>query len=282
VSPEPATTWGAGDYPLMAQRLRGAAKRVVERARVAPGERVLDVACGTGNAALLAAARGAREVVGVDLEPALLAVAQLRAEEHGWGAAESPSAEAPRVSWLAGDAGALPAESLAGGAFDAVVSVFGVMYALDAEAAAGELARACGAAGRVVLAAWGPGSFMPAFGAAVAPFLPAPPEGSSPPSRWGDEDAVGALLGGAGLDVVHAERELLHLSAPDRMNAVGFLIKTAGNVLAERPRLEREGRWGALLAAVAGHVAERNVGPDGANVSLPCEYLLLEATPRRS
>lgn len=275
----PATSWGAGDYPLMAQRLRGAAKRVVERARVAPGERVLDVACGTGNAALLAAARGAREVVGVDFEPSLLAVAQLRAEEHGWGA-EPATAEAPRVSWLAGDAGALPPEALAGGGFDAVLSVFGVMYALDQEAAAGELARACGEGGRVVLAAWVPGSFMPAFGAAVAPFLPAPPEGAAPPSRWGDPEAVRELLDGAGLDVVHTERETLHLSAPDRMNAAGFLIKTAGNVLAERPRLEREGRWGTLLAAVAGLVSERNAGPGGANVSLPCEYLLLEATRR--
>ena len=93
--------------------------------------------------------------------------------------------------------------------------------------------------------------------------------GLDPGARW------------TGLDVVHTERETLHLSAPDRMNAAGFLIKTAGHVLAERPRLEREGRWGALLAAVAGLVSERNVGTDGANVSLPCEYLLLEATPRR-
>jgi SAM-dependent methyltransferase len=267
VASGPATTWGAGDYPLMAQRLRGAAKRVVERARVAPGEHVLDVACGTGNAALLAAARGAEEVVGVDLEPALLDVARLRAEEVR-----------AEIAWTLGDATALP---VAGG-FDAVLSVFGVMYASDQEAAARELARACALdGGRVVLAAWVPGSFMPALGAAVAPFLPPPPPGAAPPSRWGDEEAVAALLGGAGLDVVHAERESLVLSAPDRMNAVAFLIKTAGDVLAERPRLEREGRWGALLAAVSGLVNERNAGTPGGNVALACEYLLVEATPAR-
>jgi SAM-dependent methyltransferase len=267
VAPEPATTWGAGDYPQMAQRLRGAAKRVVERARVAPGERVLDVACGTGNAALLAAARGAEEVVGVDLEPALLEVAERRASEVG-----------AAIEWVAGDAAALP---VADGGFDAVLSVFGVMYALDAEAAARELARACAPeGGRVVLAAWVPGSFLPSLGAAVAPFLPEPPAGAAPPSRWGDADAVRELLSGAGLDVVHVERESLTLSAPDRMNATGFLVKTAGNVLAERERLEREGRWGALLAAVSGVVTERNTGAPGANVVLPCDYLLLEATRR--
>jgi SAM-dependent methyltransferase len=261
----PATTWGAGDYPLMAQRLRGAAKRVVERARVAPGERVLDVACGTGNAALLAAARGAAEVVGVDLEPALLDVARLRASEVR-----------AEIAWVEGDATALP---VAGG-FDAVLSVFGVMYALDQDAAAAELERVCDPGGRVVLASWVPGSFMPALGAAVAPFLPAPPSAGAPPARWGDEGAVRELLGGAGLDVVHTERESLVVSAPDRMNAVAFLVKTAGNVLAERARLEREGRWGALLAAISGLVNERNTGTPGGNVALPCEYLLVEATRR--
>src|SRR3954466_15202810 len=117
------TTWGVGEYPLMAQRLRSAAKRVVERARVAPGERVLDVACGTGNAALLAAARGAGEVVGVDLEPALLDVARRRAGGAGAG-----------IDWRVGDAAALSA--VASGPFDAVLSVFGAMYAADHEAAA--------------------------------------------------------------------------------------------------------------------------------------------------
>jgi ubiquinone/menaquinone biosynthesis C-methylase UbiE len=263
--PEPATSWGAGDYPLMAQRLRGAAKRVVERARVAPGERVLDVACGTGNAALLAAARGAGEVVGVDLEPSLLAVAQLRAEEIG----------AP-VAWVEGDAESLPVD----GGFDAVLSVFGVMYASDQEAAARELARVCAPdRGRVVLASWLPGSFMPALGAVVAPFLPPSTPGSESPVRWGDEATVRTLLDGAGLRVVSAEQESLVLTAPDRMHAVGFLIKTAGNVLAQRPRIERAGRWGELLAAVSGLVAERDSGAEE-NVALRCEYLLVEASPR--
>jgi SAM-dependent methyltransferase len=262
------TTWGVGEYPLMAQRLRSAAKRVVERARVAPGERVLDVACGTGNAALLAAARGADVVVGVDVEPALLDVAAMRAAEVG-----------AQIDWRVGDAAALP--GVADGAFDAVVSVFGAMYAADQGAAARELARAvrpAGEGGRVVLASWSPGGVMPAMGAALAPFLPAAvgPDNAPAPSRWGDREAVSALLAGAGLEVVEALDEHLVLSLPDRMNAVAFLVRTAGNVVAERPRLEAEGRWGELLAALGGLVAQRDSGVDG-RVALRCDYLLVEA-----
>jgi hypothetical protein len=142
--------------------------------------------------------------------------------------------------------------------------------------------------GRVVLASWAPDGFLPAMGAALAPFLPSPggaagagvPPGP-PPSRWGDPDAVAALLGGAGLEVVVAEPEHLVLSLPDRMNAVAFLVRTAGNVLAERARLEAAGRWGQLLAALGGLVAERDRGVDG-RVALRCDYLLVEARRVRS
>jgi SAM-dependent methyltransferase len=270
--PDAATTWGVGEYPLMAQRLRAAARRVVDRARVAPGERVLDVACGTGNAALLAAGRGAGEVVGVDIEPVLLDVAAVRAAE----------ARVAGVDWRVGDAQALGEAGVAGGAFDAVLSVCGAMYAPDQAAAARELARAVApGGGRVVLASWSPGSFLPAMGAALAPFLPPAggPGSDAPPSRWGDADAVGGLLDGAGLAVVDAVPEHLVLALPDRMNAVAFLVRTAGNVLAERPRLEANGRWGELLATLGGLVAQRDSGIDG-RVALRCDYLLVEARRR--
>jgi SAM-dependent methyltransferase len=249
----------------MGQRLRAAARRTVARARVAPGDRVLDVACGTGNAALVAAERGAAQVIGVDLEPALLEVAAARSAEAG-----------AAIDWRVGDCVDLGAAGIAAGAAEAVLSVFGVMYAADHQAAARELARAAAPGGRVVLANWMPGSFLPAMGAALAPFLPAPPAGAAPPSRWGDAAACAALLEGAGLEVVAAQAEHLVLALPDRMNAVAFLVRTAGNVLAERPRLEAGGRWGALLAALGGLVAERDVGVGG-RVALRCDYLLVEA-----
>ncbi len=86
------TTWAQGDYPAMAQRLVPAAELVVARAQIVSGERVLDVACGTGNAALLAAQRGA-QVSGIDIEPELLTIAGRRATEAR-----------VRVHWHRGDA----------------------------------------------------------------------------------------------------------------------------------------------------------------------------------
>jgi SAM-dependent methyltransferase len=258
-----ATTWAAGEYPLMGQRLKAAAQRTVDLARVAPGDRALDVACGTGNAALMAAARGADETVGVDFEPALLAVAAARADELDLS-----------IDWREGDVAALPVPD---GAFDVVVSVFGVMYAWDQEAAARELARACAPGARVVLANWTPDGFMPAMARVLAPFLPDPPPGGSPPARWGDPAAVAELLSGAGLSVGDAHAEHITLAFEDRLSAVAFLVRTAGQVVAERPRLEAEGRWPQLLAALAALVTERNAGEQG-RVGLRLDYLVATAT----
>jgi SAM-dependent methyltransferase len=240
----PATTWGLGHYPLMAARLEDAACKTVELAGIGPGDRVLDVACGTGNAALIAAERGA-QAVGVDFEPALLDIARERA---------------PHVDFREGDVAALPAED---GEFTAVVSVFGVMYAPDHEAAAREVARVAKPVARVALASWTPGSFMPAMGQALGPYLPPPPPGSGPPSRWGDEEALTSILESAGLALTAATRERLDTEDMD----VDFLINTAGHVLAERERLEREGRWQALRDDLQGFVEQ----------GLPLEYLLASA-----
>jgi SAM-dependent methyltransferase len=260
-----ATTWAAGEYPLMAQRLKAAAQRTVDLARVAPGDRVLDVACGTGNAALMAAARDAT-VVGVDLEPALLAVARERAADLDLA-----------IEWREGDAEALPVPDAC---CDAVVSVFGIMYASDQARAAGELARVCAPGARVVLANWTPDGFMPAMGAALAPFLAPPPRAADPvaaaPSRWGDPAAVGELLSGAGLSAGDAHADHVALRFEDRLSAVAFLVRTAGHVVVERPRLEAEGRWPQLLAALAALVTERDAGRDGA-VTLRLDYLVATA-----
>jgi SAM-dependent methyltransferase len=238
-----ATTWGLGDYPRMAERLEPAARAVVELAAVAPGDRVLDVACGTGNAALIAAERGAH-AVGVDSEPALLAIARQRGS----------SAE-----FREGDIAAMPVEDEE---FDATVSAFGVMYATNHEAAARELARVTKPGGRIALAAWVPGSLMPRMGTALGPYLPPPPPGSGPPSRWGDEDQLASILAAAGIALESTSRERLELGAD-----VDFLIDTAGHVLAERKRLEEERRWQALRHDLQGLV----------DANPPAEYLLAAA-----
>lgn len=253
------TTWGLGNYARMAERLLPAAEAIADAADLRRGEAVVDVACGTGNAALAAAVRGAEPVVGVDLEPALLALAP-------------PDAG---VEWRVGDACALPAGD---GAFDVALSAFGVMYAFDQPLAARELSRVLKPGGRVALANWVPGSFFPSMGAALAPFLPSPPPGGAPPPRWGDRDAVRTLLADAGFDTISTTPKSITLDFDSRAAAVAFLVATAGHVLAERPRLESEGRWPHLLGALAGLVASHDAGGgDAGAVSLRCDYLLTTA-----
>src|SRR4051812_43014442 len=138
----------------MAERLEWPARQLVALAQVSKGERVLDIGCGTGNAALAAAELGAH-AVGVDFEPKLLAIARERAQEADL-----------EVEFIEGEAAELP---FLDGEFDAVVSAFGVMYAPDHEAAARELARVTKPHGRIALAAWTPGSFMPRMGATLGP-----------------------------------------------------------------------------------------------------------------
>jgi ubiquinone/menaquinone biosynthesis C-methylase UbiE len=133
--------WGLGKYEHTAAQLLPAARVVVERAAPVEGELVVDVGCGTGNAALLAAGRGAR-VLGVDPASRLLEVAR-----------EQAAAQGLEVTFAAGEAGSLPVED---GAVDVVLSVFGVIFASDVSAAAAEIARVSAPAGRILLSAWVP------------------------------------------------------------------------------------------------------------------------------
>ena len=255
-----ATTWGVGEYALIAERLEPAANAVVDLAGVNDSDRVLDVATGTGNAALRAASRGAN-VVGLDFEPRLLDIARARAHSANLD-----------VDWVQADIESAPLERAA---FSVVVSAFGVMYSPDHDAAAAALARCCAPGARLALAAWMPGSFMPAMGAALAPYLPPPPPGGAPPSRWGDAAAVAELLGRHGIDTRTSTTESLALSFRDRAAAVDFLIRTAGHVVSEQPRLQREGRWEQLRGDLAELVAARDEGGD--SVELRCEYLVVVA-----
>src|ERR671930_795218 len=133
--------WGLGRYEDTAARLEPAARVVVERAAPAPGEHVVDVGCGTGNAALLAAERGAR-VTGVDPAARLLEVARQEA-----------AARRLDATFATGTAAELP---LADGVADVALSVFGVIFAPDPRAAATELARVTAPGGRIVVSAWIP------------------------------------------------------------------------------------------------------------------------------
>jgi SAM-dependent methyltransferase len=187
--------WGIGRYEALAQGLLPAAAAVLDAAGVAGGDRVLDVGCGTGNAALLAAQRGA-VTTGVDPAERLLEVARADAAARGLA-----------MTFARGEAGALP---MSDGGADAVVSVFGVIFAPDAPSAAAEMARVCDPHGRIALAAWIPRGGMFEV-ARIRRRALAPPAGTAagaPPFPWHEPDALAGLFAPHGFSVQLSEHAL--------------------------------------------------------------------------
>jgi SAM-dependent methyltransferase len=172
-------TWASGDFSVVAARVVFQAEHLCETADLQAGWRVLDVATGSGNAALAAARRGC-DVVGIDYVPALLERGRIRAD------AEHLSAE-----FVEGDAEDLPFPTAS---FDAVTSIYGVMFAPNHERAAAELARVCRSGGRIALACWTPDGFIGETFRLFSRYLP-PTPGMQPPVRWGDEAWQRALFG---------------------------------------------------------------------------------------
>lgn len=176
------TDWGTGEYERTAQAIAQAADRALVAAAPRPGERLVDVACGTGNAALRAARAGA-DVVGVDLAERLLDVAR--------GAA---AAEGLDATFVTGDATALPFPD---DTFDVAISVFGVIFARPGEQGAAELLRVVRPGGRIVVTTWVPEGAIHDVGRlaqeAVDALTP-DPEPGPPPSPWGQEEGLRRLF----------------------------------------------------------------------------------------
>jgi ubiquinone/menaquinone biosynthesis C-methylase UbiE len=162
---------------------------------VRSGQRVLDVAAGSGNAAIPAAGRGA-QVVASDLTPELLEVGDRRAQDFGL-----------RIEWLEGDAEALPFEEHS---FDTVLSCIGAMFAPHHQTTADELVRVCGPGGTIGLVSWTPEGFIGQMFATMKPYAPPPPTGAQPPPLWGNPRHVESLFGERVTDVL-AQRATLEV-----------------------------------------------------------------------
>jgi SAM-dependent methyltransferase len=171
--------WASGDYAAVGSRFPLIAELLCEAVDLRAGERVLDVACGNGNAAL-AAARRFCQVTGVDYVPALLERARQRAAAEGLDA-----------TFEEADAEALP---FLDGSFDAVLSTCGAMFAPDQERTASELLRVCRPGGRIGMVNWTPDSYVGELFKAIGRHLP-PPPGLRPPVQWGSEERLRELFG---------------------------------------------------------------------------------------
>jgi SAM-dependent methyltransferase len=170
--------WGNGPYQRITETLDDIHELVIERLDPQPGDRWLDLACGTGAIAERAAAAGG-SVTGIDLAPVLIETAKERAREAGL-----------EIDYRVGDAENL---EIPDRSFDKVSSTCGIMFAPDHEAVARELARITAPGGRIALVNWTPEGGLGKLFKVMAPYQPAPPPSS--PFDWGKEDRVRELLG---------------------------------------------------------------------------------------
>jgi SAM-dependent methyltransferase len=178
-----SVVWGIGPYQNITDTITDIHAVVIERLDPQPGVKWLDLACGTGAAAELAAERGAG-VTGIDIAPALIETAKERAAERGLD-----------IDYRVGDAEQLELEDAS---YDVVSSTCGVMFAPDHEATARELARVVKPGGRIGLVNWTPAEDgLAALFRIMKPFQPPAPEGVGYPFDWGDEQHVRELLGEA-------------------------------------------------------------------------------------
>jgi SAM-dependent methyltransferase len=246
--------WDAGRYETTAAELAPVAEAVVERAGISANQDVVDVACGTGNAALLAAARGAR-VVGVDGAARLLEVARERAHAQGLA-----------IDLRRGDLLELPVDAAS---TDVVLSVFGVIFAEDPVGALREIARVLRPDGRALVTAWIPAgpidAMLGAMGRIVARVTSRPP---AERFAWADARTAGHAAAEAGLvleDTIVAELPIRAASAAAYV-AAGAEHPMA---LALRPVAEQAGVGEEIRAAMTAVLREANEDPDGFLVHSP-------------
>ena len=254
--------WALGDYPAVAEEVIPELGAILVRAAgVGPGDRVLDVAAGTGNAAIPAALAGA-SVVASDLTPELLEVGRALAARRG-----------AELEWQQADAEGLP---YGDGEFDAVLSCVGVMFAPRHQASADELVRVCRPGGTIGLLSWTPEGFIGQMFATVKPYAPAPPPGAQPPPLWGREDHVLALLGDRVTDVVSSRQTVVvdRFAGPEAFRDY-FKTNYGPTIAAYRAIAGDPERVAALdhdLAELARRYTEAGV--------MRWEYLLLTARKR--
>jgi len=254
-------TWSKGDFAEVAHLVVPAAEKLAEALQIVPDERILDVACGSGNGAIAAARRNWAGTVGSDFVPALL--------ERG---RERAAAEKLKVEFVEADAQALP---FGDGEFDVTMSIFGVMFAPDQQQAADELLRVTKSGGRIGVASWCPDGGLESFFATIVKHTGGPPPGFTPPVLWGSEDHVRGLFGDSVADL-RAERLKSRQAFRSAEHYLEFFRDYFGPIASAYEAVGPEGE-DELTSDLKGVLEDLNAGGDGALVLEP-EYLQVIAT----
>jgi ubiquinone/menaquinone biosynthesis C-methylase UbiE len=256
------TIWALGDYHRFAKDMIWSfGSELVVACGIGPGQRVLDVAAGTGNVAIRAAQEGAI-VVASDLEPAQFEAGRREARACG-----------VELDWVQADAAALPFDD---GEFDVVTSSAGAIFAPDHQAVADELIRVCRPGGTIGMITFTPegmaGDFFELFGR----FAPPPPPGAQPTILWGVEEHVRELFGDRVSALELARRQYVERSAGGSQGFLDYYKETFGPVVATYSMLDADGRAELDREALA-FVERWNTGEPGGPAELPVEYLLIVA-----
>ena len=255
--------WASGDYAAVAAEvIPSLGAELVRAVGIHAGQRVLDVAAGSGNASIPAAQAGAA-VTASDLTPELF--------DAGRAAAAAAGVE---LAWVEADAEALP---FATAEFDAVISCVGVMFAPHHQEAADELLRVCRPGGRIGVLSWTPTGFIGEMFKLMKPFAPPPPPGASPAPLWGDEAHVRDLLGDRVSELSVRRDHLAVTRFPDAVSFREFFKAHYGPTIAvykfnaEHP--DRIAELDAGLAELASRHLASSTGP-----GMGWEYLVVTAT----
>jgi SAM-dependent methyltransferase len=253
--------WSEGDFATVATGIVIVGEVLCETVDVMPGERVLDVACGSGTAALAAARRGAL-VTGVDYVPALLQRGRERA-----------TAERLHVDWVEGDAEALPFDDAS---FDVVLSTFGAMFAPDHARAAHELVRVCRPGGRIGLSNWMPDGLMGELFRTIFEHAP-PPIAIEPPGLWGVEAHLRELFGDDVGELEVVPRELV-MRARSVEHWLGFFRENFGPLKVAFARVGEHGEQ--ALAQDLSALMQRHNRPGETALRAPARYVDVVARRR--
>jgi SAM-dependent methyltransferase len=255
--------WGLGNYERTAEKLLPAAEVVVEEAEISGGETVIDVGCGTGNAALLAAEAGA-QAIGIDPSERLIEVAAATAERRGLDA-----------EFVVGEAVPLPVGTAEA---DIVLSVFGVIFAPDPQAAAAEMSRAAKSDGRILIAAWIPeGAVSGSVQMIRETMAEITGQESGPRYPWHEAPALTELFEPHGRSVELSERTIA-FTATSAREWVESESREHPMAVAARPLVEQAGRAEEMERRLIEHYEAANEDPGAFRVT--SRYAVAEITPR--